>query len=301
LSLGKIPTNLICTTAGDLDGWKCLALKFYEAIQLIRRFRGWLKFVVSIGPQYLFIQGPLMYIQAGSCKVAFTQQVPKMWRSKPVDVESFEVVWARQIEADKTTINKNKYAVFLDGGIGDLPDRKILNLKVADNIDKYHDELKQVFGKIENDTGLPVVISLHPKSSYNEEQHQRLFGDRMILKGRSPELVKNSDLVLVHYSTAVSFAVIFKKPILFLTCDALQQHSDGHLVEISASWFNQKAINISKSTLNDGKLFEIPIVVNDVIDRYTQNFLCTTNAKRGPIWNNVIDAFEKLYPVLDKQ
>ena len=54
----------------------------------------------------------------------------------------------------------------------------------------------------------------HPRSNY--EKHPELFKKYKIIKGKTIDLVKNSKLVLMHCSTSVNYAVIYKKPIIIL-------------------------------------------------------------------------------------
>ena len=49
---------------------------------------------------------------------------------------------------------------------------------------------------------------------------------------------------MIHTSTSVNFAVIYNKPMLFITTNRMQLTRYAN--DLLASWFNKKPINISK-------------------------------------------------------
>ena len=59
-------------------------------------------------------------------------------------------------------------------------------------------------------------------------------------------LIKNSKLVLCRDSAAVALAVLFKKPIIFITNSSIKnKRYMGRIIEYS-NFFKQKPLNISK-------------------------------------------------------
>ena len=76
------------------------------------------------------------------------------------------------------------------------------------NHKEYLKTLNTYLRKVEEDTGLEVVISGHPKGSYNEEE----FGNRQILIGNTAELIHYSEGVICHFSTSLVNAVLEYKP-----------------------------------------------------------------------------------------
>lgn len=82
--------------------------------------------------------------------------------------------------------------------------------------EQYVRHLLKTFELVEQVTGLKVVVVPHPRFTYPPER----FGRFELRPGDTMRTVANAKLVLGHYSTALSFAVIFDKPIILLT-DAL--------------------------------------------------------------------------------
>ena len=71
--------------------------------------------------------------------------------------------------------------------------------------------------------GLPVVIAAHPRAGYAQAGYSGpdYFGGRTLVSGQTLPLIFDSALVLTHYSTAVNFAVMARKPLLLLASDTL--------------------------------------------------------------------------------
>ncbi len=83
--------------------------------------------------------------------------------------------------------------------------------------------INKFFGFIEELMGIRVVIAAHPK--YTEEDN--VYSGRSFLKD-TEQLIKYSSGVFLHYSSAVSFAVIHKKPVCFISADEIKQDMHFH-------------------------------------------------------------------------
>ncbi|MDA2929389.1 hypothetical protein MYX84_05480 [Acidobacteria bacterium AH-259-O06] len=111
---------------------------------------------------------------------------------------------------------------------------------------KYLDEMSNLFDLIEIKTGLKVVIAAHPYSNY--EKCSFAFGGREIIKGKTVELVAASSMVIMHTTTAVSYAVLFEKPIMVVKTAEMMKKGFSHYsdyVDTMAAALGLKAINIS--------------------------------------------------------
>lgn len=120
----------------------------------------------------------------------------------------------------------------------------------------YYKKLNSFFDILEKQLNMPVVIAAHPKSNYKNE-----FLNRKCIINETPNLVKNSFLVLNHYSSSVSYAILSQKPIIYF-------YSEEFLIKntflfkiykrilFQSNYFKTLAINIDES-------IEIPIPVID--------------------------------------
>lgn len=113
-------------------------------------------------------------------------------------------------------IRKKKYAVFVDGNLPYHQDFRLFGKNVINDV-QYFNLINNFFDLIENKYDLKIVILSHPKSLYEK----KIFNNRDIIIGNSKEYISNAEFVLLHISTAVSYAVIYYKPIILLTSNEI--------------------------------------------------------------------------------
>jgi hypothetical protein len=130
----------------------------------------------------------------------------------------FETYLAEKKVASKIT----KTAVYLDTAMGlhsDLLDR---GRGMVVDPDDFYRKLRLLFSRIEKELGLEVVIAAHPRSNYNKMP--KLFGERKIFYGKTPQLLHRCRLALGLHSTATNLAVLFRKPIMVITVKDILTH-----------------------------------------------------------------------------
>ena len=107
------------------------------------------------------------------------------------------------------------YIVFIDQYLPYHPDMMLHGKNV--NAQIYFKGLRSFFDKIEQDSGKKIIIAAHPKALNYQKSNP--FGERMIFYGKTNSLIKFCDGVINHYSTAISFGVIFNKPMVIAVSD----------------------------------------------------------------------------------
>lgn len=127
-------------------------------------------------------------------------------------------------------ISPARYCVFLDQYLPYHPDLDSFDTLKID-AKKYYDEVNAFLEKIHNVTGLDMVVAAHPKADYRDKNvYHKNF---RIIEGKTSELVKHASLVAVHFSTAISYAVMAEKPIVIIKnpelCNCmLEDYCDGY-------------------------------------------------------------------------
>lgn len=120
------------------------------------------------------------------------------------------------------TLVDGRYCVFLDINLPFQSDIKVVGWDYIDG-SAYGKSLNRFFQMIEDRYQVKTVIAAHPKSQYNED----FFEGRVVLKGVTQELVKDAEFVLSHHSTSISYAVLNRKPLVFIyTNDMLSTYPD---------------------------------------------------------------------------
>lgn len=145
-----------------------------------------------------------------------------------------------EIKDSKERIMKEPYCVFLDQFIPYHPD----NISRGFNIDgeRYYSEITSFFYMIQEYYHVKVVIAAHPRSEYGIKTG--LFDKFQIMKFKTAELVRDAEFVIAHFSTSISFAVAFKKPIILITNNDINKIElfykimMKYSVELSAKIFN---------------------------------------------------------------
>lgn len=112
---------------------------------------------------------------------------------------------------------RGPYAVFLDNHLPHHPDFRVLGMRTVE-AGPYYVGMRGFFDRVERDLGLPVVVAAHPKA----DPALIDFGGRPLYRERTGELVRDCSLVMAHTSASVSFAVLGRKPVLFLHSAAIR-------------------------------------------------------------------------------
>lgn len=158
---------------------------------------------------------------------------------------------------ESTNKNKQKYVVFLDQYLFDHPDIIKANIKVGENRKEYYEQLNTLFSDIESYTNYKIIISAHPAASTSLSEYKKLFQGREVTCGNSVELVKFSEFVLSHCSTANSFAVIYNKPILFITNDDLETSDIGNDIKAAS-------LSLASGPVNLSKLYDVRVLLENL-------------------------------------
>jgi hypothetical protein len=121
----------------------------------------------------------------------------------------------------KKRIIKNEFVVFLDsGGPYFKTDRYLSHSKAAFTSKKWYPQLRKFFKFIEKELSCSVVIATHPKHIYDEEI-KHLLGDKEVYSDCTQHLIKDCLGVVTLNSTAVSYAVLYNKPVTVVFSDEI--------------------------------------------------------------------------------
>ena len=121
---------------------------------------------------------------------------------------------------NKKKIIKKQYAVLLDENIFNHPDNFQWNKYYNKNNFSYYQEqyyelLNKFLLNFEKISKLEVVVAGHPKN-FDNANNRKFYGNRKFVINKTFDLIKDCKIVLAHSSMSVSFAILLKKPIVFL-------------------------------------------------------------------------------------
>ena len=140
---------------------------------------------------------------------------------------------------------RSKYLVFIDQDLPQHPDflfSREAKHPVTPKV--YYSSLVNFLNELSTVTGLKVVISIHPRG--NLEKSKQYFPNFRVTKGNTGNLIKDSHLVVTHFSVAISFAILFRKPLLFVSSNEMIKSIHNNQIKRLALLLDQKIYNIDE-------------------------------------------------------
>jgi hypothetical protein len=211
--------------------------------------------------------------------------------SYPVNKTTIRL-WTHYLDYDiylqlKTEFNDfcKMNGVFLDEYLPLHPDFLYIGIEFPISPNNYYPKICNFFKTLEKNMDTTIVIAAHPKSDYDKAPDY--FCGRTIIKGETARLVKESSFVIAHMSTSINFAVLYHKPIVFITTDDLQKQISGKYIpglyiQTIASELGKLPINIDHlSGFNWDKEMEIN---EEAYLRYKNHYIKKPGTPEKPMW-----------------
>tara|TARA_R110002050_G_scaffold237905_1_gene374002 strand:+ start:12057 stop:13223 length:1167 start_codon:yes stop_codon:yes gene_type:complete len=171
--------------------------------------------VATMLKQYEIVKPYDFIFRAGSegvKTIGFGYQL-ELQKSKIIDLNYFDYdKYSESINGIQIIEKVN--CVFLDEYLPYHPDFVMLGIKTV-TAETYYSQLNRFFDFIESKYNISVIIAAHPKA--HKYKSENPFNGREIVFNRTCELVRDAVFVMTHYSSSISYPVLFKRPILFLT------------------------------------------------------------------------------------
>ncbi|MES2770828.1 MAG: hypothetical protein V4623_02450 [Pseudomonadota bacterium] len=171
----------------------------------------------------------------------------------------------------------SRYAVFLDIYLPYQSDLPLVGMQAV-NPATYFAALHRFFSLIESRYGLEVVIATHPKARYLDNEYR----GRKLIHGKTPELVKDAELVLCHASTSVSYAVLNRKPLWLIYTDEMARlYEQNFMRQIRnlAAYLKTPLLNATQAEQNDLPPLEPPN--EEAYANYQRDFIVTPDVTGG--------------------
>jgi hypothetical protein len=139
-----------------------------------------------------------------------------------IPAHSFDYETYLEIRA-RPAFRHGGYAVYLDEDIADHEDNVEMGFTAPVSAGRFFGALSRFFGEFETVSGMPVVVASYPTERAGRAAH---FDGREVILGETAALIQGAAVVFAHASTAISFAVSWRRPLVFLT---------SH--EMASSWY----------------------------------------------------------------
>lgn len=201
------------------------------------------------------------------------------------DLPSKTIIETHSLDCDRVLEIKNKeyendgkYVVFLDQYLTEHTDFIRMGTSFPVTKEKYFQALHKFFKMIEVRYNYEIIIALHPRAN---DEYKNLFKNYKTEILKSELLVKNSEFVITHFSTAINFAIIYNKPIYFVITDEMK---DIYQSTREAKCY---AAELGRSCINIDKIDSLPLI--EPVDEkkyteYTEKYIKKSSIPNIPIW-----------------
>lgn len=251
----------------------------------IRRFLSASKLLRHILLKILPNQSPYLALVSGS----EWKKNPRFSLARNI-VESHSFDYERILElstqsSSSSCIPPQPYAVYLDEKIAYHEDNVELSLPNPATPSSFYPTLCRYLETLQNHYGIRIVVASYPSSKleptkYLPFQHFSYF---------TPELVRHSCLVLAHASTAISFAVVWRKPIYFLTSNELLSSWYQPWIDAPRTLLNAPLINV------DSPHFPVAPFSIDIkaYSQYQESFIKSDTSPNTSLWKTLADSIPR--------
>lgn len=213
-----------------------------------------------------------------------------VWKNKYLTIEkNTKIVDAHSHDFNKYLRSANKnatfeseslsQAIFLDSGSPMFPgDYAHTKTKPLFTKEKWYPALCKFFEVCEEALKVQIKIAGHYKTEH--ESHPNYFNGNEVLYGKTNELIKNSKLVIALTSTAISYAVAHRKPVVFIYNNELKKEfRTMNLITSMANSIGSVIINIDENC-EDYDFHKILNINNNLYQQYENQYLtCNRNAE----------------------
>lgn len=191
-----------------------------------------------------------------------------------------------------SSIPNNCKAVFIDQDSCFHPDIYYYSGVAVVTPEQYFPTMCQGLETISGFTGVQVEIAAHPRSS-NSSQKVKVFRDIPIKYGKTAELIYNAKFIMCHYSTAIQFGILFKKPIIFLTTDELELSYLSSYIRKLAGLLGKSVINLDSdlSIINWEKELKVD---SNKYDDFIEKYIKINGTDELPLWDIVLNYIESV-------
>jgi hypothetical protein len=230
---------------------------------------------------------PAKFVFAGGEK-SFRNQYPVESSTEILYIHSYDYdIYLNEREKELTS---QEAIVFLEDQFTHSPEFAMYNERPAMDSDRYFDLMNNFFDFVENVTGCEVIISVHPRSNQNDLSI--CFKGRKCIKGQTAHLVRGSKLVLAHYSTAISFANLFGRPLMFMSFKDIAGTFEDNFIKEMAKWHGKEPVLLDNlRDINLDKMFDVNI---QLYNNYRKAFIKGEDSEELPFWQIVVNRLKTM-------
>jgi hypothetical protein len=206
-------------------------------------------------------------------------------------------VWTHTLDYDLYLSLKDRpvqedamMGVFLDEYLPFHPDLIYTGNQSPCPSEEYYPQLRSFFGRLEAEHDVHITVAAHPRSQY--EHHPDYFSGRPVIRGDTPALVQRAGFVILHASTALNFAILFEKPVIFVSNRGIDANPGtcrlGTILATMATLLGKKPIQLDEPYTIDWNC-ELTID-RGAYAKYLDGYIKRKGTEERNTWDIVADA-----------
>ncbi|NQV73002.1 hypothetical protein HQ496_07755 [bacterium] len=229
----------------------------------------------------------LDFVWAGTMVAPISKQIiDTNTRIRYIHTYDYEDAKSSQLSSD----DEKGYIVLLDSMGPANPDHGVIGKKTYRMSEiEYYRELRAALATIADSASTEIIVAAHPRAKMGTlDSSLRPF---KVKYGMTPELISQAKLVLdPSFSAAVSFAVVNRVPIVFLS-----SHQFGTSVELGQKTL-VKLLNTFRVSLRDVSKFNWNNLTVDADSyvNYENTFIKREGVLEEPFWQQVIQDIHQI-------
>ena len=190
-----------------------------------------------------------------------------------------EYLLKRHIPTDR----KGRYAVYIDEDIANHRDNFELGLEHPVTGDEFFKSLRRFIDRFEKESGVTVIVAGYPSAKYGK--HPEWLKNIEIVTGKTAELISGADFVFLHASTAVSFAVMWRRPTIFLTSNQICKSWYYSRVKFISTLLNAPIINIDLKECEQLNIKQLEKIDQASYESYQNTYIKSTMSPEVSLWS----------------
>ena len=262
ISLFPVPRNRSLNVFLNNRNFKTFISFIKKVIKIF--FKLFNKKFMSPKPDYLFTAGNIPYISAKK----------KYRKAKIISTHSYD--YDTYLNLKNLPINENytNSIVYIDQAYEENYDIKLNKVNFPASREFHWNSLNLFFNNLNKKFEKKILIAAHhrrDKIANTNTNHEFIFS-------QTGNLIKNCSLVLAHDSVAISFAILFKKPIVFLITDEIKKSSFFYLsIKKFANELGTEPININQ--FQSFENYNFLYFDQKAYNRWTDNYIKSPDSK----------------------
>ena len=247
---------------------------------------------------------PILFSKKNSSNIDFVYDYifcsgDKIKVNKNSITKNTKFIYGRSFDYETFLKNKSKkikdnILLFIDQFIPYHNGYKLRNIPPYATEVKYFRSLNNFFNMLERKLKTKIIIAAHPRSNYKATGNK--FNDRKIIHYTETNKYVARCLAVINYtSTAMGFAVMNEKPIIFYTSDEIKNSHDANHVDFLSDQLGANLNNIDDiNSINTITRKDLKVNKNKY-KKYLNNYICHHKSNQNTNFEKILNIINENY------